>query len=281
MASERLEGWKRDHVLWSEVFATLNLAFLTLDIYLAHLGNNFARRAEFAPLIFSMLASFLLAAALWWREFRRARRLWHWIGLLVGWCSIGVGVAGVIYHLDSQFFYERTLRSLTYAAPFAAPLAYTGIGLILLLDRMVPAESSEWPLWIVFLTLAGFFGNFVLSLSDHAGNGFFRWTEWIPVVSSAFAVTFLLMPLFAPPTRRYLTICAAVLLLQAVVGAVGFLFHVQADIHGVSRSIFQNLVDGAPPFAPLLFPNLALLGCIGLWALARSTTKAQPGSTER
>jgi hypothetical protein len=37
-----------------------------------------------------------------------------------------VGVAGLIWHLDSRLFYENTLESLVYTAPFAVPLAYTG-----------------------------------------------------------------------------------------------------------------------------------------------------------
>jgi hypothetical protein len=210
---------------------------------------------------------------LWFREFRRSMRLWRWIGFVVAGCSICIGVAGVIYHLDSQFFYERTLRSLTYAAPFAAPLAYAGIGMLLLLDRMIAADSPEWPQWVLFLTLGGFFGNLVLSLTDHAENGFFRWTEWIPVCSSAFAVAFLLMLFFAAATIRYLAICAWLLAVEAMVGVTGFILHADADVHGISKSLFQNILNGAPPFAPLLFPNLALLGWIGLWRLATSSSQ--------
>jgi hypothetical protein len=61
-----------------------------------------------------------------------------------------LGAAGVIFHFDSHFFYERTLRSLTYAAPFAAPLAYMGLGCLLLMNRMVPARSEEWSKWVLF-----------------------------------------------------------------------------------------------------------------------------------
>lgn len=265
MALLRVE-WRRDYVLWVELFAAGNLGFLALDIFLAHSENNFGRRPEYIPLFFSMAAPVLLAIALAAREFWGSYNAWRWTGVAVGLLSIAIGVAGVIYHLDSQFFYERTLRSLTYAAPFAAPLAYTGVGMVLLLNRMVPGDSGEWAYWIIFLSLGGFFGNFILSLTDHAVNGFFHWTEWIPVASSAFAVGFLAVLFFAPATRRYLLVCAAVLGAQVVVGVLGFGFHAIADIHGVSRNFIQNVINGAPPFAPLLFPNLAVLGFIGLWA---------------
>jgi hypothetical protein len=189
-----------------------------------------------------------------------------------------MGLAGVVFHLDSQFFHERTLVSLTYAAPFVAPLAYAGLGLLLILNRMVDAASPEWAQWLLLLTLGGFFGNFILSLTDHAEDGFFRAAEWIPVISSGFAVAFLLLPLFTRVTRRYLRVCGGVLLLQASVGLLGFVYHGLADLGGPSKNLFDNLINGAPPFAPLLFPNLTLLGVISLWALARTMTgDAAPG----
>ena len=254
-----------------EAFALGNLAFLALDIFIAHSENGFLRRAEYIPLYFSLAAPVVLAIALAARELWDRPRMWNGLGAAVGIVSIGLGLGGVIYHLDSQFFYERTLRSLTYAAPFAAPLAYTGIGMLLLLNRMEPAPVDAWAKWIVFLTLGGFFGNFVLSLTDHAENGFFHWTEWIPVASGCMAVAFLTLFFIVELTPRYLKACGIVLLLQAVTGIAGFVFHALADLHGPSRSFFQNVVDGAPPFAPLLFPNLMVLGLIGLWVVRQTS----------
>jgi hypothetical protein len=271
VASDRTRRWASDYVLWVEAFALGNLAFLALDIYIAHSENGFLRLAEYFPLIFSLAAPILLVLAILAREALGSVRIWIGIGYAVGVMSIALGLGGVIYHLDSQFFYERTLRSLTYAAPFAAPLAYTGIGMLLLLNRMVPRASGDWARWIVFLALGGFFGNLVLSLTDHAENGFFHWTEWIPVASSSLAVSFLLVFFFVALTNRYFQACIAILLLQAVVGMTGFVFHGLADLHGPSRSFFQNVVDGAPPFAPLLLPNLMVLGLIGLWVVHRDT----------
>ena len=62
----------------------------------------------------------------------------------------------------------------------------------------VHGESIEWGKWIVFMALGGFFGNFVLSLCDHAQNGFFNRSEWIPIFTSAIAVGFLMMALLQP-----------------------------------------------------------------------------------
>jgi hypothetical protein len=121
--------------------------------------------------------------------------------------------------------------------------------------------------WIIFLALGGFFGNFVLTLTDHAANAFFLKTEWVPVISSAFATGFLLVPLMLAATRRFLDACLVVMLLQALVGIVGFFLHLEANLTGPGENLFDRLVNGAPPIAPLLFPNLVGLAFIGLWAL--------------
>src|SRR5262249_10066333 len=146
-------------------------------------------------------------------------------GHLVGWTAILVGLTGVIFHLNSSFFYEHTLKSLTYSAPFAAPLAYAGLGFLLVLNRMVDTSSHEWAQWVMFLTLGGYAGNFVLSLTDHAANGFFNPLEWVPVGTSALAVGFLLTPLLVPVSREFLRLCGFVLLLKAAVGVWGFVLH--------------------------------------------------------
>ena len=258
--------WFRDPRLWLEAFVLVNLAFLSLDIYLAHSVNEFRRDAEYIPLYFSLAAPPVLLAGLlaWWRGLTT---VWRDLGHLIGWGAVAIGLTGVVLHLDSRFFDERTLKSLVYAAPFAAPLAYTGLGLLLIMNRMVDAASEEWPHWVLLMALGGFFGNFIFSLTDHAQNGFFHATEWIPVFSSAFAVGFLVAPFVTPVGRRYLWLCAVVLLVQAGVGLLGFFYHTAANLHGPSPHWYDNFVHGAPALAPLLFPNLVMLAGIGLYVL--------------
>lgn len=262
-------SWRRDHVLWVEIFVLANFAFLTLDIFMAHSANAFRYREEWIPFYFSLFVPVLLAVGLAARQRWRRPGLWTWFGYSVGGAAILVGLAGVVYHLDSRFFYEKTLLSLTYAAPFVAPLAYTGLGLLLIMNRMLDPDGIEWAQWLLLLALAGFFGNFVLSVTDHAINGFFNRAEWIPVASSALAVAFLLLPFFRRVTTGYLWICALVLLLQAAVGVLGFFLHGLAILHGPSKRVFENIVSGAPLMAPLLFPNLVALGIIALWVYGR------------
>jgi hypothetical protein len=259
----------------TEAFVLVNLAFLSADIYLAHSVNQFSHPAEYVPLYFSMVAPVVLLAALAAFKPGTSNAAWRDLGLLVGWAAILVGCAGVVLHLESQFFVHRTLKSLVYAAPFAAPLAYTGLGLLLLMNRMVDHESTEWAYWVLLLALGGFAGNFVFSVTDHAQNGFYHATEWIPVFSSALAVGFLSGPFLVPVERPFLRLCAGVLLLQAAVGALGFALHTAANLEGVSANLFDNFVYGAPAMAPLLSPNLVLLAFIGLWALGRKMPAAE------
>jgi hypothetical protein len=254
--------------MWVELFVLFNLAGLSPDILLAHSTNAFRDRVEYLPLVFSIASPLVLTPAIvmlargklpWWRA----------LGYLVGSGSVVLGIAGLVLHLESQFFQRWTLASLVYAAPFAAPLAYTGIGLLLIMNRAVDAAGVDWPLWVILLALGGFVGNFIFSLTDHAQNGFYHPSEWIAVGSSAAAVGFLVVPLVMPVGRTFLRVCALVMLIQAAVGILGFGLHVHGDLHGIGPTLFDRVVYGAPVFAPLLFPDLASLAVIGLWVLDR------------
>ena len=242
-----------------EIFIIGNLAFLAVDVYVAHLTNAFERRPEWLPVIFSVAAPLLLIVSL-----GRANR---WLGSIVGWLSLLVGIGGMLYHLQSHFFAEQTIRNLVYTAPFVAPLAYAGLGMLLILDRMVDADTIEWAQWILFLALGGFAGNLVLSLADHAQNGFFNRGEWVPVVAAALACAFLLMLVLRPDDRQLRRSTAWLMAAQIVVGTIGFALHLRANLARPAPNVLERFLYGAPIFAPLLFANLAILAGIGLWAL--------------
>src|SRR6478735_5505299 len=231
--------WYQDPRLWLEVFVIVNLGFLALDIYLAHSVNQFHHAAEYVPLYFSMAALPLLVVGLLLGERWGWTAVWRDVGHLVGWSAVLVGLVGVILHLDSRFF-------------------------------------NEWTRWVLLLGLGGVFGNFVFSLTDHAQNGFYHWTEWIPVASSALAVGFLATVYLTPVTRRFLGLCAIALGIQVAVGVFGFVLHTRANLHGPSPDQFDNFVFWAPALAPLLFPNLSLLCGIGLWVLRDHLPETEP-----
>lgn len=54
---------------------------------------------------------------------------------------------------------------------------------------------------------------------------------------------------------------------QVFVGVLGFWFHMRANLVEPGHDLFDKLVNGAPPMAPLLFPNLVGLAMIGIWVL--------------
>lgn len=272
------DKWWGDPVAWVELFALSNIAFLAADVGLAHAVNAFANPAEYVPVAFSLVAPAVLLAAIWLGGPRPAlagegpgpRRRARRFGLAVGWGAVAVGIAGVLFHLDSAFFEEQTLKNLVYTAPFAAPLAYTGVGLLLLLDRMVDSRTVEWSRWVILLALGGFLGNFVLTLADHAQNGFFQPSEWIGVVASAWAVSSLCAVLFVHDNRPLLWLALTVMAAQVGVGVLGFSLHVMADLRSPVGSLWDRILYGAPLFAPLLFADLAMLAALALWGVYRT-----------
>jgi hypothetical protein len=268
-------SWAAEPRSWIEIFALANLAGLAPDIFLAHSVNRFHAAAEYVPFVFSLVSPLFLLPALWALATGR-ERLWRSLGHAIAWTAIVVGITGLVFHLESQFFQRRTIASLVYTAPFAAPLAHTGLGLLLVMNRTVDSGSRDWGRWIVLLSLGGFAGNFVFSLTDHAQNGFFHPAEWVPVISSAIAIGFLAVPLVRAVSGAYLRSCAGLMAAQAVVGVAGFILHVHADVLATGTTLFDRVVFGAPVFAPLLFPDLALLAVIGLRELWRHPAATEP-----
>jgi hypothetical protein len=258
-----------------------NLAFLVLDVFLAHSINDFRHPAEWIPVGYAALGAAGLGANLALRgPWRGGAGGPDWragagraLGLGVGCGGIVVGIAGLLWHLESGFFRETTLRSLVYSAPFAAPLAFAGLGFLALLGRLVPAGHPEWGRWVLLLAWGGFVGCLALALGDHAQNGFFRPAEWIAVAAGAVAVAFLAIPLVVRVPETYYGALLGVLALEAAVGGLGFALHVLPAFEGGGAApVADRVLYGAPPFAPLLFADLALLAGLGTWALKAEGT---------
>jgi hypothetical protein len=260
-----------------ELFVLTNFAGLAVDIYFAHSMNHFHHWSEWVPFYFSLAVPPVLGIAILSRYGWARRALDQMLGWAIGAAAVIVGVAGMVLHLDAPLE-QMTLKQLVYSAPFAAPLAYAGLGLLLILNRTEDAEGSVWPRWVLLLAWGGFVGNFALSLVDHEQIGFFEGEAWLSVVASAIAVGFVLVAALMRVSRGLLWSCAAVLGLQVVIGLMGFGYHLVRNLQAPGPDLFYKLVHFAPTFAPLLFPNLALLAAIGLWALARAE---RPGSVRQ
>ena len=247
-----------------DFFIIANLAFLALDVLLAHSVNNFAHPAEWIPFYFSIGASGTLALIVFTK-----RKTWkYWCRLSIGSGTICLGVAGMLFHLNSHFFFSLTLKNLVYTAPFVAPLAFTGLGFLLIMNSMINEGDVEWAQWVVFLAGCGWCGNFILSVFDHAQNGFFNPSEWLPVFTSAIAIGCLATLFLSPNESFFLKFCVVVLGINFIVGIAGFFFHIAADWQVATDERIEAFLYGAPPFAPLLFPNLSLLAILGIWKLS-------------
>jgi hypothetical protein len=137
------------------------------------------------------------------------------------------------------------------------------------MNRMIADKETERAQWVIFFAFGGFVGNFIFSLAGHAQNEFLHRTEWIPVISSAVAVGFLIVPLSMKAERGCLSLCGLILLVQMAIGALGFGVQALAGWNKTGEKLFQRIVHGPPMFAPTLFCDLAGLALIGLWVLGR------------
>jgi hypothetical protein len=262
-----LDRLVEDDAFLLDAFVLSNVAFLIADIYVAHSLNDFAHWGEYVPLVYSAAGTAALAVSVWLHVQRTENRP-TWIGEAVGWGGVLVGIAGLVWHLEAWFFEAATLKSLVYSAPFVAPLAFVGLGMLLLLNRREEPGSVVWSQWIVFLAWGGWVGNFGLSVIDHAQNGFFYATEWIPVGSSALCVGILAALLIVRPDRLAFRSAFGILLLNVVVGLLGFALHLAPLwTDPGTEPVWDQIVFGPPVFAPLLLVDLAVLGALGVWKL--------------
>jgi hypothetical protein len=134
---------------------------------------------------------------------------------------------------------------------------------------MVDARALDWSRWVILLAAGGFAGNFVLSLADHAQNGFFYPSEWIGVIAAAVACGFLVAQVAVPDNRSLAAMNLALMVIQVIVGLLGFALHARSNLSNSAESLWDRFIYGAPIFAPLLFADLALLAVLGCWAQLR------------
>ena len=98
---------------------------------------------------------------------------------------------------------------------------------------------------------------------------FFYPSEWIGVIAGAVAFGFLTAQVIVPESRSLLIMNLALMVIQIVVGVLGFALHARGNLSHAAGSIWDRFVYGAPIFAPLLFADLALLAVLGCWGQLR------------
>lgn len=267
------------------LMAAFNEFMLGLDTYLAHVLNNTIRPREWIPILFGPAAGILLLVA--GVIALRRRTLASWLATLVFIASIIVGVLGAYFHFvrgiqpTAPPGARVTLQLLVWAPPFLAPFAFAGVGVLGISaawrEKPVNSGTLELPFGRLrlpysktqayfLLVSLGILMALVSSVLDHARHGFDNPWFWFPVLVGVFStvVTAAMVPLQRPLTRIDLFTYVAAMVLLIIVGLVGTILHVQADLTAQSVIVPERFLRGAPFLSPLLFANMGIVGLLVL-----------------
>jgi len=279
----------RDRILL--LFVSANLAFLAIDVAVAHSVNSFRPVYEWIPVFvppFGALTAAMLALH------RSPSNTLRWLHVLMMLTSIGVGLLGTAFHLWAALGVHGGIEWswLVFSAPVLAPLSFAGVGLVGLVATMTedapgsgrlslastitvqaPISKTEHLLWFVAL---GFLGATLTSFLDHGQYGHTLY-EWIPVLAGAYATVVVIGRALLPePSRGDNITYFWTMVAQIVVGVAGFAFHLSRDLADSGAVSIERMRSFAPIFAPLLFCDL---GILGLLVLLATGDRASSGST--
>ncbi|MDR3601986.1 MAG: hypothetical protein P4L49_16115 [Desulfosporosinus sp.] len=244
----------------SFLLGTMGFNFLLtgVDVLMAHSQNNFFRW-ELIPLIFSPLAVLAILARLIFPTNTVVKRSFQ----TVMWLGVLVGVAGTFFHLtgNATSSSESYYRLLIEGSPVAAPIAFAGISSFALVSEHYRGTTRRSKL----LTLVGlgFLGAVVAAFLDHARLGFIPSYTLIPIVSGTLAIMSCFY-LNNQADRMETNIYLSILLLNLLVGILGFGFHVLGDLAGTQSINWARFLYRNPLLGPLLFCNLSLLGGLSI-----------------
>ncbi|HDR06402.1 MAG TPA: hypothetical protein ENN88_02090 [Candidatus Coatesbacteria bacterium] len=239
-------------------FVGVNLLGYAADCTLAHWSTGFYHWGMLVSLLWPLAAGVPVILFVFRTPGRLGRVLLH----IAAAGSLLVGVAGFLWHLAGQFLIVPRLESLVYSAPLLGPAVLAALGLLLFLYLRPPKGGLYRPL--LLLAAASFLGLALMSLQDHAQNGFFHWSEWSPVIVGLFAAAVYAVAFFRGPGGRVLRLaCAWAVLL---IGLAGTYFHVAAFLRHAAPLI-ERFALLAPPFAPILLCDAALFALLAdLWS---------------
>ncbi len=122
----------------------------------------------------------------------------------------------------------------------------------------IPWDKTRLILAYLFLNYAIVFVDVLIA---HSENGFVPVYEWIPVIYSPLAAIAALLLLIVPRPGWSKLVYFGMMSVGAVIGILGFGFHLQGSSAGNSVS-FAGLTSGNPVFAPLAFLALGMIGLV-------------------
>lgn len=267
------------------LMAAINLLFLGLDTYLAHLISGTIRPREWIPVLFGPMAGIMLLIA--GLIALRRRQLATILATIVLVASIVVGLMGAYFHFirgtlpTAPLLQRITIDLLVWAPPLVAPLVFSLVGLWgvsaawvedppnsgrlrLLGNRTLQLPYSKTRAYLFMVSL-GTLATVFSSVFDHARTGFDNAWLWIPTIVGVFAVAVSAgLGMLKEPKRADVTTHVVAMLLLILVGVVGAVLHVRADLVGQTVIVPERFLRGAPFLAPLLFSNMGALGLIAL-----------------
>jgi hypothetical protein len=262
-----------------------NLIFLGIDIYLAHSISGTIVPNEWIPIIFGPLAGALLLLA--GLLATRRRSLSTVIANIIFLCSIGVGLLGAYFHLvraalpTAPAGQRVSVNLLVWAPPVLGPLTFSLVGVLgisaawlenppdsgrlaLLVRRYVQLPLSKTRAYFFWVGL-GTLATVISSVLDHARTDFENPWLWVPTAVGVFGtVVAVTLGAIERPTRADLITYVVAMLLLILVGVVGALLHINANLIAGGTVVPERFIRGAPFLAPLLFCNMGALGLIAL-----------------
>jgi hypothetical protein len=267
------------------LMAAVNEIFLGIDIYLAHSISGTIVPNEWIPIIFGPLAGVLLLFT--GLIATRRRPLATGIANIVFLCSIVVGLLGAYFHIlrailpTGPLGQQVTVNLLVWAPPILGPLTFSLVGVLgisaawledppdsgrlaLMSGRHVQlpfAKTRAYFFWVGLGALA----TVISAVLDHARTNFENPWLWVPTAVGVFGVVVAVtLGIIDRPTRADLITYTVAMLLLIVVGVVGALLHVNANLIAGGTVVAERFIRGAPFLAPLLFCNMGALGLIAL-----------------
>jgi hypothetical protein len=282
-AEKRLRlPFSRDQLMM--LLAAVNLLFLGLDTYLAHLISGTIVPRESIPIYFGTISGVILLVA--GAIALRNRRLAVGLASVVLVSSIIVGLLGTYYHLvraalpNAPFGRRISITLLIWAPPIVAPLTFSLVGLWgmsaaweedppgsgrlrLWGDRAVQLPYSKTRAYLFMVSLA-ILATLLSSTLDHARTEFDGWL-WAPTLAGVLGVVIAFgLAAIDRPNRYDVAVYVGTMILLILVGVVGAVLHVQYDLTAAAEIVPERFIRGAPFLAPLLFANVGLFGLIAL-----------------
>jgi hypothetical protein len=267
------------------LMAATNEIFLGVDIFLAHSISGTIVPNEWIPIIFGPAAGALLLLAGLFA--RRNRPLATGFATLVFIGSILIGLLGAYFHIVRAILPNApsgarvSIDLLVWAPPILGPLTFSLVGLLGISAAWVedPPDSGVLVLSrrrrlrlpysktraYFFLVGMGSLATVISSVLDHARGSFENPWLWAPTAVGIFGtVVAVTMGALDDPRRPDVMSYTLAMLLLILVGVLGLVLHIDANLTSRGVIIGERFLRGAPFMAPLLFANMGTLGLIAL-----------------